>query len=229
MKKQVVNLFNKVSQRAGLLRRYGDSYDILDVAFLKAAFEAAEFYEENLISAKAFECTLDMIDNAVRLADPTGLFLEFGVASGRTIRKIAEIHQGPVYGFDSFEGLPESWYTGYEAGTFSRPNLPEVPSNVTLVKGWFNETLPDFLERHTESVSFINIDCDLYSSTSFVLTALSSRIAPGCVIQFDELFNYPGWKNHEYKALQEFIAATGRGIRYHSFLRNHQAVCAIVE
>ena len=32
------------------------------------------------------------------------------------------------------------------------------------------------------------------------------------MIVFDEYFNYPGWRGHEFKAFQEFVAETGRTI-----------------
>jgi hypothetical protein len=37
---------------------------------------------------------------------------------------------------------------------------------------------------------------------------------PGTVIVFDEYFNYPGWRLHEFKAFQEFISTTNRKYRY---------------
>ena len=40
---------------------------------------------------------------------PNTLWLEFGVASGRTINYISTFTNDTVYGFDSFEGLPEKW------------------------------------------------------------------------------------------------------------------------
>jgi hypothetical protein len=40
------------------------------------------------------------------------LWLEFGVASGRTINYISNFTNDKVYGFDSFEGLPEKWRNG---------------------------------------------------------------------------------------------------------------------
>ena len=73
------------------------------------------------------------------------------------------------------------------------------------------------------------IDCDLYSPASCVLTHLVPRIGPGCVLLFDEFFNYPGWQQHEYKAFLEFIAATGLGFRYHSVLQDNQPVCVVIE
>jgi hypothetical protein len=40
-----------------------------------------------------------------------GLWLEFGVCSGRTINLISTNTKNKVYGFDSFFGLPENWGT----------------------------------------------------------------------------------------------------------------------
>jgi len=74
---------------------------------------------------------------------PPGMMLEFGVWKGTTITEIAKAHPDrQVFGFDSFEGLPETWTRSdgdFEAGRFNlNGQLPRVPSNVTLVKGWFN-------------------------------------------------------------------------------------------
>jgi hypothetical protein len=40
-----------------------------------------------------------------------------------------------------------------------------------------------------------------------VLDHCSELIVPGTVIVFDEFFNYPEWRNGEYKAFVEFVAA----------------------
>lgn len=219
----------RAMEQLGKIKRTGESFDFIDVAFWRAANEAAAYYEDHLIAARAFTDTLDMIRDGVSVADPAGLFLEFGVATGRTIGAIATAHQGPVFGFDSFEGLPEDWYEGYRKGHFARSDLPQVPPNVTLVKGWFQDTLPMFLAENEGPVAYVNIDCDLYSSSSFVLKHLADRFVPGTVIQFDEYFNYPGWRGHEFKAFQELVAERQLGYRYHSFLRRHQAVCVIID
>jgi hypothetical protein len=220
---------NSLVARLGSIARTGGSFDVIDVAFWRAATEAAEYYEAHFGAAKAFTNTVEMICDGIRIADSAGLFLEFGVASGRTIRAIAEMYDGPVFGFDSFEGLPEDWYEGYRKGHFARSDLPQVPANVTLIKGLFQDTLPAFLEAHDGSVSYVNVDCDLYSSSSFVLRSLANRLRPGTVIHFDEYFNYPGWRKHEFKAFQELVADRKLTYRYHSFLRTHQAVCVVLE
>ena len=119
------------------------------------------------------------------------------------------------YGFDSFEGLPEDWHTpGDKERTNRNGKMPEVNSNVQLVKGWFENTLPKFLDEHPEKCAFIHIDCDIYASTKTVLNALKERIVPGTVIQFDEFYNYSIWKDHEYKAFSEFVQSTGMKYEY---------------
>jgi len=61
---------------------------------------------------------------------------------------------------------------------------------------------------------FIHIDCDLYSSTKFILNTVKEYINPGCVIVFDELVNYPGFDGDtgELKAFYEFI--TENNVKY---------------
>ena len=77
--------------------------------------------------------------------------------------------------------------------------------------------MPPFLAQNAGNVSLLHIDCDLYSSTQYVLTALKDRLQPGAVIVFDEFFNYHGFRLHEYKAFYEFIAETGREFSFASY------------
>jgi len=140
-----------------------------------------------------------------------GLYLEFGVHTGSSIRQIAAVTKNTVYGFDSFEGLPEAW-NGLQSGHFSNQGrLPSVQENVKLIKGWFNVSLPEFAKEHTGNVAFMHIDCDLYSSTKTVFDTFKDRFVDGTIIAFDEIFAYGGdlWKHHEYKAFCEFLEETG--------------------
>ena len=143
---------------------------------------------------------------------PDGMILEFGVASGTTIRMIADAFPDrQVDGFDSWEGLPEDWRPGHPAGSF-KCDIPVVPQNVTLHKGLFSETLPGFLENNPGAIAFIHLDADLYSSTAYVLEQVEDRLQDGTILVFDEL-HYPAdndnYKEHEYKAFAEFIERTG--------------------
>jgi len=147
-----------------------------------------------------------------------GLWLEFGVFEGQTVNMISRYTEGRVFGFDSFEGLPEKWERGdkgwySEKGAFSTEGkMPAVNDNVRLIKGLFSETLPRFLKEHDSDVAFLHIDCDLYSSTKTVFDLLHPRIKSGTIIAFDEIYNYPGFEKHELKALLEF--AEQRGVVY---------------
>ena len=146
---------------------------------------------------------------AMDAAPNDGMVLEFGVRFGNTIRQIASLTDQQVYGFDSFEGLPEIWHHEPKGSYTTRGEIPKVPSNVQLLAGWFEDTLPKFLEEHPGNVRFVNIDCDIYSSTKTVLDQLAPRIMPGSVIVFDEYIGNEHWREDEYKAFQEAVAKYG--------------------
>lgn len=157
-----------------------------------------------------------------------GLWLEFGVCSGRTINLIAKCTTNTVYGFDSFYGLPEDWGNHQRKGSYTREGiLPSVESNVELVVGLFEDTLDSFLEEHKENVAYLHLDADLYSSTNYVLNNLKDRIVSGTVISFDEIYNYPEYADHEIKAWVEFC--NENKISYKWLLRTNceQATCIV--
>jgi hypothetical protein len=140
--------------------------------------------------------------------DSDKLWLEFGVASGRTINYISKFTDNNVYGFDTFTGLPEKWRDGFEKGSFNMDGEPpNVNKNVVLIKGRFEETLSNFLKEKNQKISFLHLDADLYSSTKYVLDTCKSHIDENCVVVFDELVNYPGFDsdNGELKAFWDFI------------------------
>ena len=86
-------------------------------------------------------------------------------------------------------------------------NLPHVNNNVELIRGWFNDTLPNFIKTQNKKVSFIHMDADLYSSTKCIFNNLKDYIDKDCIIVFDELIGYPGFDGDtgELKAFYEFI------------------------
>ncbi|MGR3433933.1 MAG: class I SAM-dependent methyltransferase [Shimia sp.] len=144
---------------------------------------------------------------------PEGLWIEFGVAGGRGCNLFADLLKPRglrITGFDSFEGLSEDWtghHNGRPEGSYSRKGaLPEVRSNVTLVKGWVDRTLPPFLAENAGPVAFAHMDFDTYTPTKLALEGIADRLRPGSVLLFDELYGYPGWRHHEWKALREVLA-----------------------
>ena len=188
-------------------------------------FSSVEFERQHLSAVPMFKTRQELFKFALdNVAVPDGLYAEFGVYKGDSINRLARLrpHQ-TFHGFDSFEGLPESWTLGARTGSFSiGGRLPAVRRNVVLVKGFFEQTLPGFLAACGKtSVAFIHIDCDLYSATKTVLTQLAPMLVEGTIIVFDEYFNYPGWQQGEFKAFAEFISAHDRlGYDYIGYIRN---------
>lgn len=174
--------------------------------------ETVEYIKSNMSNALIMRNDIDVITHALKAVEVDGLFMEFGVRTGRSINHIAKRRpKDTVHGFDSFEGLPEAW-AGYtmDRGAFGGEGIPEVRENVRLHVGWFDAVLPPFLVDHNgpkeQNVAFIHIDSDIYSSAKTILSELAPRFRPGSVIVFNEYFNYPNWKQHEFRAWQEFCA-----------------------
>ncbi len=140
-----------------------------------------------------------------------GLILEFGVYKGHTIRMISNAFpERAVYGFDSFEGFPDDGRTDWRCDFSLGGVQPEVPGNIHLIKGFFDQTLPEFMKRQpTEFISFMHIDCDLYSSTRTILEHCGPRIGNGTVIVFDELLHYKDFMENEMLAFYEFVQREG--------------------
>ena len=171
--------------------------------------------------------------------------LEFGVFRGSTMKTLTQCFPNErIYGFDSFEGLPETWYisekeveTGqsiHPKGHFGNVKIPRVGNNVTLVKGFFEESLPEFLEKHNmKRIKFLHIDSDLYSSAKTVLTLLNDYIVSGTVIAFDEMYPwnppekawYELWEEGEWKALKEWTEEFDR--QFQVIVRSEREQCGI--
>jgi hypothetical protein len=75
-----------------------------------------------------------------------GLNLEFGTYRGESIRTFAP-HVDTIYGFDTFSGLPLDWTISRPQGTIDAGGLPDVPNNVVLIQGTFEDSLPMWLEN----------------------------------------------------------------------------------
>jgi hypothetical protein len=211
--------------RRFVLKHYGSNL-LVDLQ-LEAKKDTVEYVKANMPDAPYFEKHPKLVEFVVDQASLPGLYLEFGVGRGKSIRWIGARADRTVYGFDSFEGIPEYW-NGNPVGAFAQKKLPKVPDNVQFEIGLFDQTLPGFLDQHADPVSLLHVDCDLYSSTVTILDALGPRLQPGAVILFDEYYNFPRWQQHEYKAFQEFVEASGMTYEYIGYSVTGQQVAARV-
>lgn len=177
--------------------------------------DSAAFIYSNMRSALLFKNLESFWNYSLEQIPQNGLVMEFGVFSAFSTNHFSNFLKNnndkrTVYGFDSFEGLSEAWGgTSLEKGYFDRENgLPVVNDNVHLVKGWIDDTLPNFvIEKDIvkNKVSFIHVDVDTYSPTKTIFEFTQQNFQEGTIIIFDELLGYPGWKEHEFKAMIDII------------------------
>lgn len=164
-----------------------------------------------------------------------GLILEFGTATGRTLNQFAYwLPNQTIYGFDSWQGLSEQ-FNDLPAGHFAQ-QLPKVSRNCRLVPGWFGARPPQdelgiaeytaqtFAAAHKDPIVLLHLDADLYSSTRTVLDVFSAQIVPGTIILFNEYWNHPTWKKHEYRAWQEHCKIYSVKYEYIGYASDHQEV-----
>lgn len=205
-----------------------DRRDLFAAGEREAVVTSARFARQHMPTVPTFGHPHETLRYALTLAPTSGLALEFGVATGTTLSIIAEQRDQTVYGFDTFDGLPHSWRSGFPAGAFAVEQLPEVPGT-ELEPGLFEHTLPSFLAQTPGTVAFAHIDSDLYDSAVTVLKHIGPRLAAGSVLVFDEYFNYPDWQDGgEYRAWTEFCRDTGTRFEYAGYTLDNEQVIARV-
>lgn len=186
------------------------------------------------------------LNHALRKVKITGHVMEFGVYQGTTLKIISDYFPNQtVWGFDSFEGLPEPWFMKslqsgprHPTGKFALDKEEMLlvvnqfaERNVKLIPGWFNQSIVPWMNNNPGPVSFLHIDCDLYSSTLDILNLLNDRIVPGTVIVFDEMYpwnnfdQYDLWEQGEFRALGEWIKRHQRAFR--TLYRSQHQQCSI--
>jgi hypothetical protein len=193
--------------RRFMLKNY--SSNLLVDMNLEAKRETFDYIKVNMTDAPYFEKHQALVKYAIEQVSTEGLYLEFGVGRGKSMRWIAPLVDGPVHGFDSFEGIQEHW-NGNPIGSFAQKKRPKVPDNVLFHVGFFDATLPGFLETYEESVAFLHIDCDLYSSTVTIFDALG-------------LLQLPSLAAARIQGLPGIRQAVRRQVRVHWILGNGPA------
>jgi hypothetical protein len=180
----------------------------------EAIAESFQFAKENLREAWPFldrflGLTTAIVEARKRFPD-RHYVLEFGVFKGQMINYQAKRFSDLTFvGFDSFEGLGEAWKGVLQKGAFDLYGKPpKVRRNVSLIKGWFSDSLPGWKSSHLLSPGplLVHIDCDTYGATIDVLNHCADYVEHGVILHFDDYFGHPNWKNAGHKALQEIAA-----------------------
>ena len=97
-------------------------------------------------------------------------------------------------------------YAASETGVLSNLkragfNKNDIKYQVTLVKGWFSDTMP----KYDGSIALLHIDCDLYESTKCVLENLWPKVTVEGIATFDEYQYEEIWPS-EKKQLMNILA-----------------------
>lgn len=176
---------------------------------------------------KALENAFNVVSRIEENKIP-GVIIECGVAEGGTAAMLALASRSlgederSFWFFDSYEGLPEPTqedYEGTKAGDYVQPlvegsclgtieqvgellfdklSLPK--DKITLVKGWFQDTVPLYKDK-VGPIAILRLDGDWYESTKIPLENFYPYISPGGCIIIDDYATCFGSK----KATDEFI------------------------
>jgi hypothetical protein len=162
-----------------------------------------------------------------------GAIAECGTHRGATLLGMAHVLNGrrirpKIYGLDSFEGFPEPTNEDAMKDGTMHPmvrkgalvaSLEELAwridnmglgDHVTLIKGFFQDTLPA-LSR--ERFSLVHLDCDLYGSYMTCLEFAYPRMLPDGYMVFDD-YNSPAYLGAR-RAVDEFFADKREQIQFY--------------
>jgi hypothetical protein len=137
---------------------------------------------------------------------------EFGIFTGGSMRAIHRLLRPTMmWGFDSFEGLPEYstdknatssiWTKGMYSADPRAALTKEIGQGaVDFVQGFYDQSLTSNLvaERGMRPAQYIGIDCDLYESAETSLTwAFQAGVAvPGTLVGYDDWWVVPCIDGH---------------------------------
>jgi O-methyltransferase len=169
---------------------------------------------------------------------PFGNYYEFGLLNGasflrcyRALTALAKDLGYPgvnefgvrLYGFDSFEGLPEPGEsdrrTGWERGAMAcgRDKFEEIMDRQRvpreayhLIEGFYQNSLTAELRDSLKDnkPSLVMMDCDFYSSTKTVLEWIRPLLRDGTFFMFDDIWAFMGHPDFgELRAIREFNAS----------------------
>jgi O-methyltransferase len=159
-----------------------------------------------------------------------GAIVECGTWKGGMIAGIALIvgDEKEYLLFDSFEGLPPAkeincdraieWQADtnspgyYDNCTASEESAHRDMkfsgvSNVSIVKGWFNETLPS--ASIADGIAVLRMDADWYDSTMEILNSLFHQVNTCGIIIIDDYYVWDGCS----KAVHDFLSQLNRAER----------------
>lgn len=182
------------------------------------------------------------VRRALDLADKLGCerfsIAEFGVAEGNGVLLLQNIvralrdhpkhgrKQIHIYGFDTFEGLPEirdmvdgstMWKGGDFPSDLVKLRRAADPALLTLVPGLFSDSIAQVAAQWADApLLFSMVDCDLYSSTVSIFDALfPAHVPPASYWYFDDTrLHFYSEQVGERRAIKEFNERAGNPFHF---------------
>jgi hypothetical protein len=236
MKNLIFRIFNltvgkviRLFQRTLIIR--DSPQGVFHLIHQQALQDSAQYASKNFSQAMQFDNRPELWSyclTRIPQLQMGGVIAEFGVWKGDSINFFARnCPKAKVFGFDSFEGLEEDWYGArLQKGFFStNGQLPKCERNVSLIKGWFEDTLPKFCrDLQQEKIQVLPMDADTYKPTAYVLNSLTKNLGKGTIVIFDEYFGYSSFREHEFKAWQEFVNSEGIKCQYIGYTEMQVAI-----
>lgn len=182
----------------------------------------------SLVGPSGLEATYRAVDDVIRRGVP-GALVECGVAQGGSGAVMAMAARDAkewrhLWLVDSFEGLPDPTADDFDAATGSTgAHIRPLPKGAclgtyedvhdlmmdivgldadqfTLVKGWFQDTVPD-LPGRIGPIAVLRLDGDWYESTKVCLEALYPMLSKGGVLIIDDYYSCHGSR----RAVDEYL------------------------
>lgn len=204
MKKIVIKLYHHI-----IFRKYRSIYK--------------KFKDFTMIPQSIFCANINLCENYSSIS---GSVVECGTWKGGMIGGIAYL-LGPdrdYFLFDSFEGLPPAkeidgesaikwqanktspgYFDNCMASEQSAHDAMKISgaSRVSIIKGWFNETLSK--TPIEDEIAILRMDADWYDSTIEILNVLFPKVKSGGIIIIDDYYTWDGCSRavHDYLSINK--------------------------
>ena len=237
----IKKLYNKIKIKFSLI--------ILDIYYLfklnkkeKKIVNICNNYSFQTTQINILRNNIDIL-NTIKKKRTQGDFVECGVYKGISLvffQKYIEINNLEnikIYGFDTFEGIPEPsnddidihglsmkdtferYKINKESSNWNNSSLDEVRlnfkdntshnDNLILIKGLVEETLLK-KDNLPDKISLLKLDTSLYEGTKIELEVLFPKIQKGGIIIVEGYFKFLGVK----KAVDNFFSTKNYLIKY---------------
>jgi len=200
-----------------------NSYYTRKLAARRYASIYHKYRDYTMISKHVYAANLELAHTISQLG---GDVVECGVWKGGMIAGLAEVlgRKRRYVLCDSFAGLPPAkpidgkmaiaWQEDVTGNSFhnnctaaevdARRAMSLSPANrVTIVSGWFENTLSDI--SFPDGIALLRLDGDWYDSTMACLRSLYRHVVPGGLVMIDDYYQWDGCA----RAVHEFILSEG--------------------